>query len=88
MVCRKENECYQQARHRNSRADLDDALSLVVIGGQELVVKKAMEEMAYKNLKLALLLPWSDELGLNAERQDWMFGRSERGESFKHGGPP
>lgn len=88
MVCRKEKERYQQARHRNSAADLHDALGFVVIGSQELVVKKTMEEMAYKNLKLALLVPWCDRFGLNAKRQDWMFGRSERGESLKHGGPP
>ncbi len=88
MVCRKEKERYQQSRHRDGAAYLHDAFGLVVIGSQEFVVKKTMEEMAYKNLELPLVPSHGNGFRLNAKRQHRMFGRGEEAESFTHGGPP
>jgi hypothetical protein len=67
MVGRKQEESHQQARDSDGATNLHHALGLVVVGGKQLVVKKAVKNVVYKNLELALLTFDSAVFGLDCQ---------------------
>jgi hypothetical protein len=67
MVGRKQEESHQQARDSDGATNLHHALGLVVVGGKQLVVKKAVKNVVYKNLELTLLTFDSAVFGLDCQ---------------------
>jgi len=67
MVGREEKERHHHAWDRDGRTDLHHALRFVVIGGKQLVVKKAVKNVPDKDLELALLAPAGEVFGLHGE---------------------
>jgi hypothetical protein len=49
-------------------------LRFVVVGGEQLVVKKAVKNVARKDLELALFAPAGEVFGLHRQRENRMFG--------------
>jgi hypothetical protein len=88
MVGGKEKERHQKTRDSDGAADQHDAPGLVVLGGEQLIVKEAVKEVAYKDLELTLLSLGRGGLGLYAERENRISGRREKAELSKHGEPP
>jgi hypothetical protein len=88
MIGRKEKESHQQTRDCNGRTDLQHALGFVVFGGEQFVVKKAIKDVAYKDLELALLTLDGDGFGLHCQRENRMFGGSEETDLITHDEPP
>jgi hypothetical protein len=75
MVGGKEKEGHQQTRDCNGTAELQHTLGFVVVGGEQVVVKKAMKNVAYKDLELALLTLDGDGFGLHGEGENRVFRR-------------
>ncbi len=67
MVGREEKQRHQHARHGDSATNLHHALGFVIVGGKQLVVKKAIEDVAYQDLELALLTSGGEPFGLHRE---------------------
>ena len=88
MVGGKEKQRDQKAGDGDGAADLHHALRFVVVGGEQLVVKKTVKEVAYKDLELTLLAPGGAGFSLHCKRENGMSRWSEEAGSLKHGEPP
>src|SRR5437879_3747003 len=88
MISRKEKERHQHARDGDGATNLHYALRFVVLGGQQLVMKKAVKNVAYQDLELALLTPDGEVFSLYRERENGTFGRGKKAGSLTHGEPP
>src|SRR5260370_23473081 len=88
MVGREEEERDQQARDGDGATDLHHALGFIVVGAEELVVKKAVEDVSYQNLELGLLTGGAGVVGLYGKRENGMSGGREEARSLTHDGPP
>jgi hypothetical protein len=64
MVGREEKERHQHARYSDGTTDLHYTLGFIIVGGKQLVVKKAVKNVMYKNLEPALLAFDSAVFGL------------------------
>ncbi len=58
------------------------ALGFVVVGGEQFVVKKAIKNVAYKDLELTLLTLDGDGFGLHGEGENRVFWRSKETDSI------
>jgi hypothetical protein len=67
MVGREEKERHQHARYSDGTTDLHHALGFVIVGGKQLVMKKAVKNMAYQDLELALLTCGGQGFSLHSE---------------------
>jgi hypothetical protein len=85
MAGREEKECHQHARDSDGTTDLHHALRLVVVGGEQLVVKKAVKNVPDKDLELALLTPAGEVFSLYRERENGTLGRGKKAGSLTHG---
>jgi hypothetical protein len=77
MVGREEKERHYHAWDGDGTTDLHHALGLVIVGAEQLVMKKAVKNVPDKDLELALLTASGEVFGLHGERQNGMFGRGE-----------
>jgi hypothetical protein len=87
VVRGKQEERDQQARKRSCITEEHDAFGLVV-RGQKLVVKEAMEEVPNEHLELGLFPPGGCGAGLNGERLNWVIGGGQETVSLRHDAPP
>ena len=88
MVGREEKQRHQHAWDGDGTTDLHHALRFVVVGGEQLVVKKAVKNVADKDLELALLAFSGEVFGLHRERKNRVFGWGEEARSLSHDAPP
>jgi hypothetical protein len=88
MVGREEKERDQHARDGDSATDQHYALGFVIVGGEQLVMKKSVKNVAHQDLELALLALVASAFRLHGERENGMLRRSEESGSLRHCGPP
>jgi hypothetical protein len=67
MVSREEKQRHQHAWDGYGATDLHYPLGFVVIGREQLVVKKTVEDVAYQDLELTLLTLPGEFFGLHRE---------------------
>jgi hypothetical protein len=67
MVSREEKQRHQHAWDGYGATDLHHPLGFIVVGAEQLVVKKAVEDVAYQDLELTLLTLAGEFLGLHRE---------------------
>ena len=88
MVGREEKERHQHARYGDGTTNLHHAPGFVVVGGKQLVVKKAVKDVAGQDFELALLTSGGEVFGLHRKGENRMFGWGEEAGSLTHGEPP
>ena len=85
MVRGIEEERDEQAREGEGVGDDHDASRIAVVGGDELVVKEAGEEVADEDLEPATRAGGGVKRSLHGEREYGGFRWAEGGSLFRHG---